>query len=171
MTSSGRLVVNSRASCLDGAEGDVSILCLSLCASSPNMFCCPLVAPMLRRISAPQQSTHTPLQVQQGWGAPAASKAPWSGNRPFQSRAEHASPRFRRPVCIACTASCATCAHSVVPAKHSAKRSEVLFSGMVSGLLVSQDWYGARFPFKHGIDRESCLRISLGEMRRVPVSI
>ena len=155
MTSGGRLVVSSRASCL-GAEGDVSILCLSLSASSPNIFCCPLVAPLLRRISAPQQSTHTPLQVQQGWGAPAASKAPWSGNRTFQSRAEHASPRFRRPVCIACTASCATC-ESVVPAKHSAKRSEVLFSGMVSALLVSQDWCGARFPFKHEVDRKSCL--------------
>ena len=159
MTSSGRLVVSSRASCLDGAEGDVSILCLSLPASSSTIFCCPLVAPLLRRISAPKQSTHTPLQVQvqQGWGAPAASKAPWSGNRTFQSRAEHASPRFRRPVCIACTASCATCAHSVVPAKHSAKRSEVLFSGMVSALLVSQDWCGARFPFKHEVDRKSCL--------------
>ena len=44
-------------------------------------------------------------------------------------------------------------------------------ASMVSGLLVSQDWYRARFPFKHGIDRESCLRISLGEMLRVPFSI
>ena len=161
MTSSGRLVVTIRASCLDGAEGDVSILCLSLPASSSTIFCCPLVAPLLRRVSAPKQLTHTPLQVQQGWGVPAASKAPWSGNLTFQSRAEHASPRFRRPVCIACTASCATCAHSVVPAKHSAKRSEVLFSGMVSGLLVSQDWCGARFPIKHEVDRKSCLRIPL----------
>ena len=143
MTSSGRLVVTIRASCLDGAEGDVSILCLSLSASSPTIFCCPLVAPLLRRFSARKHSTHTPLQVQQGWGVPAASKAPWSGNRTFQSRAEHASPRFRRPVCIACAASCATCAHSVLTCKTFCKKigSFVLrhgvgfacFSGLVWG--------------------------------------
>ena len=149
MTSSGRLVVTIRASCLDGAEGDVSILCLSLPASSSTIFCCPLVAPLLRRVSAPKQLTHTPLQVQQGWGVPAASKAPWSGNLTFQARAEHASPRFRRPVCIACTASCDTGPHSVFLQNILQKRSGALFSGMVSGLLVSRDWFGARFPFKH----------------------
>ena len=140
--SSGRLVVSGHASCLDGAEGDVSILCLSLSASSTNICCCPLVAPLLRRLSAPQQSTHTPLQVQQGWGAPAASKAPWSGNRTFQSRAEHASPRFRRPVCIACTASCATCAHSVLPAKTFCKKigSCVLRHGVGCACLSGLVW-------------------------------
>ena len=37
-------------------------------------------------------------------------------------------------------------------------------------MLVSQDWCGARFPFKHEVDRKSCLRIPLGAMLRVPIS-
>ena len=39
-----------------------------------------------RLISTSKQSTHTPLQVQQGWGGACGEQGPWGGNQTFQSR-------------------------------------------------------------------------------------
>ena len=67
-----------------------------------------------RLISTQQHSTHRPLEVQQGWAVPAASKVPGAEIKLFNLErwrscvskvssssvfdGDHASPKFRRPV-------------------------------------------------------------------------
>ena len=161
--SSGRLVVTIRASCLDGAEGDVSILCLSLSASLPQCS-----DESQRRSS---RRTHLSKYIKDGARLRRARPLERKSNLSISSR-ECVSKVLSSSVYRLCSFLChLTCAQSVSAANHSAKRSEALFLGMVSGLLVSQDWCGARFPFKNEVDRKSWLRIPLGEMLRLPISI